>query len=320
MTHRVAPSPADGNRLPGSVTAVIGRARRRGRTPSARRAALGLTTVLAVGGCTAGSTDVAPERPTGTGDADDCVVAAAGDVAGADHRTGAARTADLIARTRPEKVLALGDLAYPDGTAEDFAEYYHPTWGRFRSITAPTPGNHEYHSDGRGYYDYFDVDPHYGFDVCGWRVVSVDQYAGMAEAAAFIEREGAAAGHTPLLVFWHQPRFSSGAHGTDPAMQPLWRAAADAGAEIVLSGHDHDYERFDPLDADGRLRDDGTVQFVSGNGGHGLRRLGPRQPHSAGASAGTPGVLFLTLRADGYDWHYEDVDGAVGDTGTRAVG
>ena len=249
-----------------------------------------------------------------------CLVAAAGDVAGDDdYETGAARTAELISAAHPQKVLALGDLAYSDGTAAEFADYYDATWGAFKKITAPTPGNHEYVTDGKGYFDYFDVPGNYAFDLCGWRIVSVDQYAGEGAAATFIESQGESAGSSPLLVFWHEPRFSSGVeHGSEPGMQPLWKAAATAGADIVLNGHDHDYERFEPLDADGAPRADGTVEFVSGNGGHHLRELADREPHSAAAVAGDPGALFLTLRADGYDWRYQDVDG-VGDQGTRTL-
>jgi hypothetical protein len=250
-----------------------------------------------------------------------CVVAAAGDVAGADdYQTGAARTAKFIAAAQPQKVLALGDLAYSNGTAAEFSDYYEPTWGEFKAITAPAPGNHEYGSDGKGYFDYFDVAPNYAFDLCGWRIVSVDQYASMSEAAAFIEAEGRSAGGRPLLAFWHEPRFSSGtAHGSNPELQPLWAAAAASGAEIVLNGHDHNYERFQALDANGEPRSDGTVQFVSGNGGHRPRGLAEREPHSAAAVAGTPGVLFLSLRTDGYDWLYRDVEGRVGDAGTREL-
>jgi acid phosphatase type 7 len=269
-----------------------------------------LVTLLVVTACT--SRDEGP-RP--------CLVAAASDVAGEDsYESGAAQTADLISAHRPRKVLALGDLAYSDGTVSEFADYYDPAWGDLKDITAPTPGNHEYESDGKGYFDYFDVEPNYAFDLCGWRIVSVDQYASMKKAAAFIEKQGKAADDAPLLVFWHEPRFSSGTeHGTNADMQPLWEAAVDAGAEIVLNGHDHDYERFEPMDADGDRRADGTVEFVSGNGGHELRKLGDREPHSAAAVAGKPGVLFLTLRKDGYDWRYLDVDGRTGDEGKRRL-
>jgi hypothetical protein len=249
-------------------------------------------------------------------------VAAAGDVAGADDvKSGAARTAQLIAAARPKAVLALGDLAYDDGTAAEFADLYDPTWGRFKNITVPTPGNHEYASDGKGYFAYFDVKPDHASDICGWRVVSVDQYAGLDQAAAFIRNEGAAAGRRPLLVFWHEPRFSSGSeHGSNPDLQPLWKAAVAAGAAIVLGAHDHDYERFEPMDAGGNPSPSGTVEFVSGTGGHHLRRFGDRaESTSAAALTGTPGVLFLTLRPDGYDWSYRDVRGRTGDSGTRRL-
>jgi hypothetical protein len=211
-------------------------------------------------------------------------------------------------------------MAYPDGTAAEYADYYDSSWGDLKAITAPTPGNHEYNSNGKGYFDYFDVAPNYSFDVCGWHMVSVDQYASMSEAAAFIEEEGAVADDAPLLVFWHEPRFSSGSgHGTNPELQPLWEAAVAAGAEIVLNGHDHNYERFEPLDANGEPHPGGTVEFVSGNGGHDPRDIGDREPYSAAAIAGTPGVLFLTLRTDGYDWSYRDVEGRTGDVGTREL-
>jgi hypothetical protein len=280
------------------------------RRPAPVSVAATLVTLVAVTACTSSDKDSAP-----------CVVAAAGDVAGEEtYKTGAAQTAELISSQQPQKVLALGDMAYPDGTVAEYADYYDPTWGDLKPITAPTPGNHEYNSDGKGYFDYFDVEPNYAFDVCGWHIVSVDQYASMRKAAAFIQEEGTAAGDAPLLVFWHEPRFSSGTeHGTNPDLQPLWKAAVAAGAEIVLNAHDHNYERFEPLDANGERRSGGTVQFVSGNGGHNLRDIGDREPHSASAIEGTPGVLFLTLWPDGYDWSYRDVEGRTGDAGTRQL-
>ncbi len=293
--------------------------------PTRARAVVLAVALLAVSACTSSDRASAPaESSVATPSGGDepgsgCVVAAPGDVAAEeDLDDGAARTADLIADTEPRKVLALGDLAYPDGTAAEYADLYDPTWGEFRDITAPTPGNHEYRSEAKGYHDYFDVEPNYAFHVCGWHVVSVDHYAGMREAAAFIEAEGAA-GDAPLLVFWHEPRFSSGHHGTDPEFQPLWEAAVEAGAEVVLNAHDHHYERFEPLDEDGEPRPDGTVQFVSGNGGHNLRELDDREEHSEVAIAGTPGVLFLTLRVAGFDWSYRDVEGRTGDAGTREL-
>jgi hypothetical protein len=285
------------------------------------RAAVLAFVLVSVTSCTSADTDTDAGADTDPIPSGSCVVAAAGDVAGEDdYRTGAARTADLISSAEPEKVLALGDLVYPEGTASGFADLYDPTWGAFKDITAPTPGNHEYQSEGKGYYDYFDVAPDYAFDVCGWHVVSVDQYASRSSAIDFIEEEGAAAGDSPLMVFWHEPRYSSGEHGTNPDLQPLWEAAVEAGADVVLNGHDHHYERFEPLDADGEPASDGTVEFVSGGGGHHPRELGgDREPYSAVAVTGTPGVLFLTLRTDGFDWSWRDVEGRTGDSGSRRL-
>jgi hypothetical protein len=288
------------------------------RLPPTPLVAVIMTLTMAAACTSSGGGSNGPDR---NGTDKPCVVAAAGDVAGQnDYRTGAARTAELISSAAPRKVLALGDLAYKEGSVAEFADYYDPTWGSLKSITAPTPGNHEYASDGKGYLDYFGVAHNYAIDLCGWHIVSVDQYANMSKAVAFIEDEGRSAGKAPLLVFWHEPRFSSGTeHGSNPKLQPLWEAAVAAGAEIVLNGHDHNYERFEPLDARGEPGSGGTVEFVSGNGGHDLRGIGDRKAHSAAVLAGTPGILFLTLRADSYDWSYRDIENRIGDTGTRRL-
>src|SRR4051794_5459676 len=157
----------------------------RDRLTPARSAVL-VVVLVAVTACT--SADRAPtplEASAVPGGA--CVVAAAGDVAAQeDLRTGAARTADLISSAGPGEGPALGDLAYPEGTPSEYADLYAATWGAFKDITVPTPGNHEYESDGKGYFDYFDVAPNHAVDLCGWRLVSVDQYAGLRQAAAFI--------------------------------------------------------------------------------------------------------------------------------------
>ncbi|HKG52165.1 MAG TPA: metallophosphoesterase [Actinomycetales bacterium] len=251
-----------------------------------------------------------------------CTIAAAGDVAGVqDFRTGAAVTGGLLTATGPARVLALGDLAYSNGTPTEFTRYYDATWGDFRAVTAPAPGNHEYGSRGAaGYYGYFGVPANYSFDVCGWHVISVDQYRSASAAAAFITSDAAANPGRPLLVQWHEPRFSSGEHGSNPRMQPLWAAAVRAGATIVLNGHDHHYERFGTLDENGNQAASGTREFVSGLGGHLLKGVGPREPTSEKTVTGVPGVLVLTLRTDGYDWRLRQAtNAAVRDAGTAAV-
>lgn len=274
-----------------------------------------LATLWSVGATPAGA---APASAATTS----CQVAAAGDIAGDDYRTGAARTAALITDAQPEKVLAVGDLAYDSGTVQEFEDHYQPTWGAFRADTEAVPGNHEGASSA-GFRRTFGARQleNRGVDVCGWRVVLVNQYLGVREGAAFVTAEAAAHPDQPLVVMWHAPRWSSGSeHGSDASVQPLWAAAARAGARIVLNGHDHDYERFQPMTASGAVSATGTRQFVTGLGGHHVRGWGSTEAHSAKRFTGTPAVLFLTLDADGsYAWAERTASGTTVDSGTAAA-
>ena len=251
------------------------------------------------------------------------MLAAAGDIAGADFEDGAARTASLISARRARVVVAIGDTAYDDGSNEDFADYYDPTWGAFKNKTFAVPGNHEYHTSGAtGFADYFGKEAlsNRGVDLCGWRLLLVNEYEGVDAGVRFIEREARKRPRTPLVVVWHEPRFSSGEeHGSEPEMQPLWEAAVKARAPIVLSGHDHDYERFAALDAAGNPASRGTTQFVTGLGGHRIRKFGDVEAHSVVRFTGTPAVLFLTLRSDGYSWEERAVDGRSVDRGAARL-
>ena len=249
-----------------------------------------------------------------------CTIAAAGDIASDDFEEGAARTAALIESRRPLAVVPVGDTAYEEGSSDNYADYYDPTWGAFKDITLPVPGNHEYETSGAtGFADYFGQQAllNRSVDMCGWRLVLVNEYAGIEEAASFIAQQ---VDTWPLVVVWHEPRFSSGdEHGSEPEMQPLWEAAAAAGAAIVLNGHDHDYERFAPLDAEGNPVSGGTTEFVTGLGGHDVRDFGDIEAHSEARFTGAPAVLFLTLRREGYSWEEQAVDGRVVDRGTATV-
>lgn len=255
--------------------------------------------------------------------ASSCVVAAAGDVAAADtYRTGAARTAELIRSARPARLLALGDLAYSSGSRQEFRDYYRPTWGRLKSITEAVPGNHEARTAGfRGLEGELgdSADDNRAITVCGWRIVLLNQYKGIGAAASFLRAEGRAHPSQPLIAVWHEPRFSSGKHGSNRAMQPLWDAARGAHARIVLSGHDHVYERFAPRTSDGSVSTaNGTRQFVSGLGGAEERPFRTVAARSEKRWTGKPAVLFLTLRGDGgYSWVARSVDGVVRDSGRQ---
>jgi len=284
----------------------------------ARTIALALTTALAA----VLPASTAPAAP-GRGADNHCTVAAAGDVAGADdYETGAARTAELILREDPGTVIALGDLAYSNGTAEEFAAYYRPTWGRLADRTEAVAGNHEYRTAGA---DGMEAElgeasnDNRAVTLCGWRLVFLNQYKGIDQAADYLEAERSAHPSAPMLVAWHEPRFSSGSeHGSDESMQPLWAAARANGVRVVLTAHDHNYERFAPMDVNGTATDSGTRQFVSGLGGHGIRELGDPQPNSERRYTGHPAVLFLTLRpSGGYTWALKRDDGALRDWGLQ---
>ena len=253
-----------------------------------------------------------------------CVVAAAGDVAGQDdYRTGAARSGALITEANPERVIALGDLAYDSGTVGEFSTYYRPTWGAFKAKTLAVAGNHEARTTnfaGLTTELGSDADDNRATTVCGWRVVLVNPYKGASASASYITAQRKAYPALPMLVAWHSPRFSSGSHGNDTASQPMWAAATAAGARIVLNGHDHNYERFAPMSATGAATATGTRQFVSGLGGHHPRSTGTVAANSEKRFTGQAAVLFLSLSVDGaYSWSLKAADGSVRDAGVAAA-
>ena len=250
----------------------------------------------------------------------DPVLVGAGDIASCDDLSGAEATAKLIDKI-PGTVIAVGDLAYPDGTDEQFAKCYAPTWGRFKDRTRPAPGNHEYHSDGAsGYVHYWGDaagDPkkaYYSFDTGKWHVISLNsecqQVGGCgreSEQGKWLQQDLARHPTACTLAYFHRPLFSSGlAHGKDPEVKPLWDILYQGGADVIISGHDHDYERFAPQDPEGKSDPQhGIREFVVGTGGKNSHRIiGLAQPNSELRQADTYGVLKLTLHADGYDWEF----------------
>jgi hypothetical protein len=254
-------------------------------------------------------------------------VYAAGDIARCKHPdprwSGAAATAALVEgqlRADPQSaVLSLGDHTYPKGAASEFERCYGPTWGRFRERTWPTPGNHEYLTPGaRPYFAYFGARAGrpgrswYSLRLGSWLVISLDSNLSGAAHAAQIDwlrtelaRERAAC----TLAFWHHPLYTSGGHLGPGRMRDAFALLHAAGAEIVLSGHDHDYERFAPQDADGRLdRARGVRQFVVGTGGAYATPFLQFTPHSEVREAGYDGVLALRLLDGAYEWRFLPAD------------
>ena len=234
-------------------------------------------------------------------------------------------TAQLVESLAPDAVLPLGDLQYELGRRADFDASYERTWGRFKDRTRPVVGNHEY-TGGRadGYFGYFGDAARgpggwYSFDAgdSGWHVVvlnSVCSVVGCGEGSpqlAWLRADLAATSSTCILAAWHHPRWTSGLHGNDASVQPLWQALADRGADLVLSGHDHHYERFEPRD--------GIVQYVVGTGGRSLYPYFGREEGSAAAQSTTFGVLDVELRPGTSTATFRPIAGAsFSDASTRA--
>lgn len=270
-----------------------------------------------------------PTRVSIAGDSA-AVIVAAGDIAcGDDSPSRAACDHDAVARVirgiRPDAVLLLGDIQYENGTRDEFERHFGRSWGAFTSILWPAPGNHEYRTPGAaGYFDYFNGVGvasgragvrglgYYSLEVGEWHLVALNSncdeiggcYAGSPQERWL--RADLAARRAPcVLAYWHHPRFSSGGHGDDESVQPLWQALYDHGPAVVLNGHDHDYERFARLSPDGRLDDvRGLQQFVVGTGGKEQLVMPRIREHSVVRSSSSLGVLQLVLHPGRYEWQF----------------
>ncbi|MFI8519988.1 DNRLRE domain-containing protein [Streptomyces sp. NPDC085481] len=252
------------------------------------------------------STSTTP--PTG-----DPVLVGTGDIA--TSGSGDTATANLLDNI-PGTVFTTGDNAYPNGTASDFSTYYEPTWGRHKARTRPAPGNHDYLTSGASaYYSYFGANAgtagkgYYSYDLGNWHVVSLNSEVGMAAGSAQEQwlRSDLAASDKPCTVaYWHKPRWtSSSSHGPDASTGPLVQALYDNNAELILTGHNHQYERFAPQNPSGQLDTArGVREFVAGMGGASLYGFGTLQPNSEARNNDTFGVLKLTLHANSYDWEF----------------
>ncbi len=262
------------------------------------------------------TTTPAPPPPPPSGDP---VLVGAGDIANASGN--AERTAALLDAI-PGTVYTTGDNAYPNGTLAEFTSYYEPTWGRHKARTRPSPGNHEYNTPGAtGYYSYFGdlAGPagqgYYSYDLGAWHVVSlnseVDMTAGSAQET-WLRADLAANPASCTLAYWHKPLFTSAeTHVGNPATRPLFQALHDAGAEVVVTGHNHHYERFAPLDPAGTPDPvAGVREFVAGMGGASHYGFGAT-PHPASEARNSTayGVLKFTLHPTSYDWEFVPVAG-----------
>jgi 3',5'-cyclic AMP phosphodiesterase CpdA len=251
------------------------------------------------------------------------VVLAAGDIASCKSK-GDEQTAALL-DARPGPILALGDLAYSGGSAREFSECYGPSWGRHQARTYPSPGNHDYRTDGAAaYFAYFGAvagrpdEGWYSFELGAWHVVSLNsncrEVGGCSRSSPqgrWLEADLAAHPARCTLAYWHHPRFNSGSkHGNTRKLAAFWELLQEHGADVILSGHEHVYERFAPQSSAGEADPNGIRQFTVGTGGSSLRGFGALEPNSEAHSGAAFGVLALTLREASYDWEFVPVAGA----------
>ena len=252
---------------------------------------------------------------------------AAGDIASCDEEADSS-TAALVAEL-DGTVAALGDLAYPAGSDATYAECYDPVWGEFLDRTRPAIGNHDMQDDdGAAYYRYFGAragaagEGWYSYDLAAWHVIVLNSNCELVgcspgtEQHAWLLADLAATDTHCTLAYWHHPRFSSGPHGDDDDVAPLWEALAEADADVVLVGHDHLYERFAPQAGDGTAIADGIRQFTVGTGGKGLYDREEVAPNSEVLIDDAFGVLELRLAPDSYDWRFLTTDDVEADAGS----
>ncbi len=249
---------------------------------------------------------------------------AAGDIANC-KTTGDQATAAILAKYPSDPVITLGDNAYADGSLANYQQCYDPTWGQFKARTYPSLGNHEYLTSGAsGYFTYFSGfggpsgNGYYSYNLGDWHVVVLNSncsdiggcQAGSPEET-WLKADLAAHPSLCTLAYWHHPLFTSGQEGDTTAVRPLWQDLYNAGAELVLNGHDHDYERFKPQTPTGSYDPaKGIVEIVSGTGGSNHTKTGKKQANSVVFNNQTFGVLKLTLNPSSYAWQFLPVSGA----------
>jgi hypothetical protein len=223
-------------------------------------------------------------------------------------------------------VVTLGDNAYPNGSALDYKNCYDTSWGRFKGRTRPVPGNHEYDSDSTAqpYFDYFGAAAgpvgagFYSYDLGNWHIIALNSNlpdGANSAQGAWLRNDLAASSAKCTLAYFHYPLFSSSEHGNIESVHATWQILYNAGADVVLSGHDHTYERFALQDPGGAADPvNGIREFVVGTGGAGPYQFTNVRPNSE-VRLSTNGVIKLALKFGGYDWNFISTSGP-GDSGS----
>jgi len=281
-----------------------------------------LTGLLLVTACldSAGTRRPAPPLPAAE------VLVGAGDIADC-ASSGSEATAELL-DTVPGVVFTAGDNAYQNGSSSDYATCYDPTWGRHKGRTRPSPGNHEYNTPGgTGYYGYFGAAAgdsglgYYSYTVGTWHIISLNSQTSVAPGSPQESwlRADLGAHPTPCtLAYWHYPRFGQGLHGSIATVQPLWQALYDSGADVVINGHDHNYQRFAPQTPTGVLDTArGIREFVVGTGGASHYTFPTTAANLEVKDSTSFGVIVIRLDTASYHWDFVPAAGATfHDSGT----
>jgi acid phosphatase type 7 len=225
---------------------------------------------------------------------------------------------ETLIQAQPEAttVFTAGDNAYPCGTYDNYLQEYQPAWGDFKLKTKPSPGNHEYSkcsmsADASGYKTYFgdlatpDGFTYYAYDLGDWRIYSLDSNIPVGRMSAqykWLQQDLAANARTCMAAYWHHPIASSGLAGNYSRMAKIFDLLDSKGADLVLNGHDHDYERFDNINSSGAPDPNGMVEIVVGTGGAPLGSLASTQ-HEEGFSD-TYGIVDIALSSGGYSGEF----------------
>jgi hypothetical protein len=249
----------------------------------------------------------------------------AGDIAFCgENEVGDDATAALIERYPQAVVFTAGDNVQMFGTAEEFRDCFHPSWGRFKQRIRPSPGNHDYETDlGAAYYDYFGESAgppglgYYSYDLGDWHIVSLNSSCetGVCDPGSaqvqWLRQDLAASGRKCTLLYWHQPLWSSTSPRGNGSVSSFWDVAYEFGAEVIVNGHLHVYERFAPQDPNGNYTTGGIRQFVAGTANLYPHPFTDILANSEARSNSTLGVLLFRLFPDRYEWEFIPIPGGL---------
>jgi hypothetical protein len=293
---------------------------------TANKASISLTFDNGINQVPTNSNTFTPTSGTSPASGTPFIVVATGD--GADGATDNAKVTNEISSLNPNLFLYLGDV-YESGTVAEFYNWYgtgSTSYSKFKAITDPTVGNHEYlTTSAAGYFDYWNNIPsYYSFTAGGWHFISLNSntsHIGTSSSSAqyaWLQQDLAANSKLCTIVFYHHPLFNIGPEGSAKGMTDIWALMAKYSVSIVINGHDHDYQRWVPLDATGQPDPNGITEFVAGVGGHGLQKITKTDSRVAYSNDLNPqafGVLELSLTSNKAAYNYVNSTGSKLDTG-----